>query len=236
MALLGRSPPEDGKRLYLNEGLVFAIFGMEMCGTVVAEVHSNHNPKESSYLRHFLFPFYPLRTRRVRSRIFWLVLGMPPRRKKINEAIKRLTRMSNSMFTFDSAIQNQQVRQNWADADDVTKLLGLRQWGKCVPSVGGGGDQSTLESAGNPGQTERNRHPATDYSWLSPGHVNYRKRPARRSAVFTGRCMGSASSTIHGSLAPCISCAGASAGRGAMPWQSRLPFPLPVWFRRATHS
>jgi hypothetical protein len=28
--------------------------------------------------------------------------------------------------------------------------------------------------------------------------------------------MGSASSTIHGSLAPCISCAGAFAGRGAM--------------------
>src|ERR1035437_3958505 len=80
--------PEDGKRLYLNEGLVFAIFGMEMCGTVVSKVHSNHNPKESSYLRHFLVPFYPLRTRRVRSRIFWLVLGMPPRRKKINEAIK----------------------------------------------------------------------------------------------------------------------------------------------------
>jgi hypothetical protein len=48
--------------------------------------------------------------------------------------------------------------------------------------------------------------------------------------------MGSASSTIHGSLAPCISCAGASAGRGAMPWQSRLPFPLPAWFRRAIHS
>src|ERR1035437_3546337 len=50
--------PEDGKRLYLSEGLVFAIFGMEMCGTVVSKVHSNHNPKESSYLRHFLFPFY----------------------------------------------------------------------------------------------------------------------------------------------------------------------------------
>src|ERR1035437_10695940 len=42
--------PEDGKRLYLNEGLVFAIFGMEMCGTVVSKVHSNHNPKESSYV------------------------------------------------------------------------------------------------------------------------------------------------------------------------------------------
>src|ERR1039457_6000246 len=52
--------PEDRERLYLNEGFVFAIFGMEMCRTVVVEVHSNHNPKESSYLRHFFFRFYPL--------------------------------------------------------------------------------------------------------------------------------------------------------------------------------
>jgi hypothetical protein len=28
---------------------------MEMCGTVVSKVHSNHDPKESSYLRHFSF-------------------------------------------------------------------------------------------------------------------------------------------------------------------------------------
>src|ERR1035437_6205091 len=61
--------PEDGKRLYFNEGLVFAIFGMEMCGSVVSKVHSNHNPIESSYLRHFLFPFYLLRPRRVRRGI-----------------------------------------------------------------------------------------------------------------------------------------------------------------------
>ena len=45
--------PEDGERLYLNEGLLFAIFSMEMCRTVVSEVHSNHNPKKSGYLRHF---------------------------------------------------------------------------------------------------------------------------------------------------------------------------------------
>lgn len=32
----GELAPEDGERLYLNEGLVFAIFGMEMCGTVVS--------------------------------------------------------------------------------------------------------------------------------------------------------------------------------------------------------
>ena len=32
MARLGRSPPEDGERLYLDEGLVFAIFGMKMRG------------------------------------------------------------------------------------------------------------------------------------------------------------------------------------------------------------
>ena len=54
MALLGRSPPEDGERLYLNQGLVVAIFGVKMCGAVVAKVHSNHNPKESGYLRHFI--------------------------------------------------------------------------------------------------------------------------------------------------------------------------------------
>jgi hypothetical protein len=42
---------------------------MEMCWTVVAEVHSNHYPKESSYLRHSCFRFYSLRTRCVRSRI-----------------------------------------------------------------------------------------------------------------------------------------------------------------------
>ena len=45
-------PPEDGERFDLNEGLIFTIFGVEMCGAVVVKVHSNHNPKESGYLRH----------------------------------------------------------------------------------------------------------------------------------------------------------------------------------------
>ena len=61
--------PEDGERLYLNESLVFAIFGMEVRRTVISEIYSNHNPKESTYLGHFLFRFYPLRARRVRSRM-----------------------------------------------------------------------------------------------------------------------------------------------------------------------
>ena len=43
------------ERFYLNEGLAFAIFGVEMCRAVVSKVHSNHNPKESGYLRHFFF-------------------------------------------------------------------------------------------------------------------------------------------------------------------------------------
>ena len=45
--------PENGERVNLNESLVFAIFGVEMCRAVVSKVHSNHNPKESGYLRHF---------------------------------------------------------------------------------------------------------------------------------------------------------------------------------------
>lgn len=61
---------------------------------------------------------------------FWLILGMTPRRKRIDEAIGLLTRMSNSMFAFDSATRTEQIRQNWADADAVTKSLGLRRWGK----------------------------------------------------------------------------------------------------------
>ena len=56
--------PEDGERFDLNEGLVFAIFGVEMCRAVVSKVHSNHDPEESSYLRYFFFRFYPLRRRR----------------------------------------------------------------------------------------------------------------------------------------------------------------------------
>ena len=47
--------PKDGERFYLNEDLVFAIFSVEMCRAVVSKVHSNHNPKESGYFRHFFF-------------------------------------------------------------------------------------------------------------------------------------------------------------------------------------
>ena len=44
--------PEYGERLYFNEGLEFAILGVEMGRFVVIEVHPNHNPKESSHLGH----------------------------------------------------------------------------------------------------------------------------------------------------------------------------------------
>ena len=53
--------PEDGKGFYLNEGLVFAIFGVEIRRAVVSKVHSNHNPKESGNLRYFFIRFYPIR-------------------------------------------------------------------------------------------------------------------------------------------------------------------------------
>ena len=46
--------PEDRKRLYINKGLIFAIFGVKICRIVIPEVHSNHDPKESGYLWHFV--------------------------------------------------------------------------------------------------------------------------------------------------------------------------------------
>jgi hypothetical protein len=55
MALLGNSPLKDGERFYLNKDLLFVIFSVEMRRAVVSKVHSNHNPKESGYLRHFFF-------------------------------------------------------------------------------------------------------------------------------------------------------------------------------------
>ena len=60
----------------------------------------------------------------------WLVLGLTPQRRKINDAIGLLTRMSNSMFALDAGTRTEQSRQNWADADAITKVLGLRRWGK----------------------------------------------------------------------------------------------------------
>jgi len=60
----------------------------------------------------------------------WLTLGLTPSRKKIDEAMGLLTRMSNSLFAFNSTQQMEQIRQNWADADAIIKVLGLRRWGK----------------------------------------------------------------------------------------------------------
>src|SRR5262249_11649405 len=42
----------------------------------------------------------------------WLLLGLTPRRKRVNEAIGLLTRMSNSMFAFDTDSRMGQIRQN----------------------------------------------------------------------------------------------------------------------------
>jgi hypothetical protein len=53
--------PKDGKRLNLNKGFIFSIFGMKMRRIVIVEVHPNHNPKESSYLGHSFLRFYSLR-------------------------------------------------------------------------------------------------------------------------------------------------------------------------------
>ncbi len=46
--------PDDGERLYLHESLVFAVLGVEMRGTVISEIHSNDNSKESRYFGHFV--------------------------------------------------------------------------------------------------------------------------------------------------------------------------------------
>jgi hypothetical protein len=60
----------------------------------------------------------------------WLLLRLTPRRNRVNEAIGLLTRMSNNMFAFDAGSRAQQIRQNSDDADGITKVLGLRRWGK----------------------------------------------------------------------------------------------------------
>src|ERR1017187_9409317 len=49
LALMGVSP-QYRKGLYGNQGFVFALFGMKMRRTLVSEVHSNHNHKESRHL------------------------------------------------------------------------------------------------------------------------------------------------------------------------------------------
>jgi len=60
---------EDGERLDLNESLVFAIFGMEMRRTVVAKVHSNHNPK-NRVTQALLPSILPCRTRAAEAESF----------------------------------------------------------------------------------------------------------------------------------------------------------------------
>jgi hypothetical protein len=67
-------------------------------------------------------------------RLYWIwpILRMAPRRKRIDEAIGLLTRMSNNMFAFNSENRTEQGRQNGADANVVTKVLGLRPWGRYV--------------------------------------------------------------------------------------------------------
>jgi hypothetical protein len=59
----------------------------------------------------------------------WLLLGFTPRRKKINDAIRLLTRMSGNMFAFNETARDGRMKQNSADADEVATLLGLRRWG-----------------------------------------------------------------------------------------------------------
>jgi len=66
----------------------------------------------------------------VRCYFLWRVVGLTPRRRNVDQAIGLLTRMSNSMFAFSAESRTQQVRQNWADADEINRLLGLRRWGK----------------------------------------------------------------------------------------------------------
>jgi hypothetical protein len=45
--------------IYFHEGFEFAVLCMKMGRFVIPEVHANHNPKESSYLRHsfLILPF-----------------------------------------------------------------------------------------------------------------------------------------------------------------------------------
>jgi hypothetical protein len=66
----------------------------------------------------------------IRFRWIWIPLRLTPRRKKINDAIGLLTRMSNSFFAFNLEQRREQSRQNCADADEILKLLGMERWGK----------------------------------------------------------------------------------------------------------
>jgi hypothetical protein len=55
----------------------------------------------------------------IRFRWVWVCLRLTPRRKRVNEAIGLLTRMSNSFFALTPEQGREQMHQNCADADAV---------------------------------------------------------------------------------------------------------------------
>jgi hypothetical protein len=66
----------------------------------------------------------------IRFRWVWIPLGLTQRRKTINDSIGLLTRISNAFFAFSCEQRTEQSRQSSADADEVSRLLGLKRWGK----------------------------------------------------------------------------------------------------------
>jgi hypothetical protein len=48
-------------------------------------------------------------------------------RKSIDAATGLLTRMSNSLFVSGQEQYMEQAKQNWADADEIIQVLGLRR-------------------------------------------------------------------------------------------------------------
>jgi hypothetical protein len=66
----------------------------------------------------------------VRPYWLWRLLKMTPDRENIDAVIGLLTRMSNSLFVLGQEQYREQVKQNWKDADEIIKQLGLRRWGK----------------------------------------------------------------------------------------------------------
>ena len=65
-------------------------------------------------------------------RCYWALrlLGLTPSRNKINRAIRLLTGMSNNLFVHDPDWAVSQVNENWRDADEDIRVLGLRRWGE----------------------------------------------------------------------------------------------------------
>jgi hypothetical protein len=62
-------------------------------------------------------------------RLYWLwrLLRMTLDRKSIDAATGLLTRMSNSLFVSGQEQYMEQAKQNWADADEIIQVLGLRR-------------------------------------------------------------------------------------------------------------